>query len=168
MRQTDDLISRSAAIAEIEDYIEEYSGVDMETGLHNPKWCAMVEAKDVLVKLPAAQTCGWISVKDKMPQSGEHVLVCCEIHPLNPNGMSKKHYICDGYYAAKHSIADGCRDSDYYDAYDYDEEEDEYYLKEGWYEVIKNWDEYSSVVIEDFVKYWMPLPELPEEVATDD
>lgn len=68
MRQTDDLISRSAAIAEIEDYIEEYSDVDPETGLHNPKWCAMVEAKDVLVKLPAAQTCGWISVKDKMPE----------------------------------------------------------------------------------------------------
>ena len=105
----------------------------------------------------------WISVNDKMPESGEHVLVCCEIHPLNPNGMSKKRYICDGYYAAEHSIADDYRDSDFYDAYDYDEEEDEYYLKEGWYEVIKNWDEYSSVVIEDFVTYWMPLPELPKE-----
>ena len=92
-----------------------------------------------------------------------HVLVCCEIHLLNPNGMSKKRYICDGYYAAEHSIAEGCCDSDFYDAYDYDEEEDEYYLKEGWYEVIKNWDEYSSIVIEDFVTYWMPLPELPKE-----
>lgn len=51
---SDDLISRSAAIAEIEDYIEEYSDVDPETGLHNPKWCAMEEAKDVLIKAPAA------------------------------------------------------------------------------------------------------------------
>lgn len=105
----------------------------------------------------------WISVKDRLPESGVHVLVCCDIHPLNPSGVRLKRYICDGYYAAEHSIADGCRDSDFYDAYDYDEEEDEYYLKEGWYEVIKNWDEYSSVVIEDFVTYWMPLPELPKE-----
>lgn len=115
------------------------------------------------MKICEANNAGWISVKDRMPESGKHVLVCCEIHPLNPNGMSKKRYICDGYYAAEHSIADDCRDYDFCDAYDYDEEEDEYYLKEGWYEVIKNWDEYSSVVIEDFVTYWMPLPELPKE-----
>lgn len=134
------------------------------------EYCNNVKGKTIdandIARFPTAV--GWISVEDELPQSGEHVLVCCEIHSLNPNGMSKRRYICDGYYAAKHSIADGCRGSDYYDAYDYDEEEDEYYLKEGWYEVIKNWDEYSGVVIEDFVKYWMPLPELPEEVAPDD
>lgn len=72
--QNNDLISRSAAIAEIEDYIEEYSDVDPETGLHSPKWCAMEEAKDVLVKLPAAQTCGWISVEDELPKVGDLVL----------------------------------------------------------------------------------------------
>jgi hypothetical protein len=48
-----DLISRAAAIAEIEEYIEEYSELEPETGYHNLKWCAMEEAKDVLSKLPA-------------------------------------------------------------------------------------------------------------------
>ena len=49
----DDLISRAAAIAEIEEYIEEYSELEPETGYHNLKWCAMEEAKDVLSMLPA-------------------------------------------------------------------------------------------------------------------
>ena len=49
----DDLISRAAAIAEIEEYIEEYSELEPETGYHNLKWCAMEEAKDVLSTLPA-------------------------------------------------------------------------------------------------------------------
>ena len=46
---------------------------------------------------------------------------------------------------------------------DYDEETDEYYFPEGWWEVIKNWDEYSCVAIEDTVTHWMPLPEPPKE-----
>lgn len=47
-----DLISRAAAIVEIEEYIEEYSELD-ENGYHNLKWCAMEEAKEVLSMLPA-------------------------------------------------------------------------------------------------------------------
>ena len=48
-----DLISRKAAIAEIEEYIEEYSELEPETGFHSLKWCAMEEAKDTLLMLPA-------------------------------------------------------------------------------------------------------------------
>lgn len=48
-----DLISREAAIAEIEEYIEEYSELEPETGFHSLKWCAMEEAKDTLLMLPA-------------------------------------------------------------------------------------------------------------------
>jgi len=39
----------------------------------------------------------------------------------------------------------------------------EYYLKEGWYELIDNWGDYSSVaIVEGKVDYWLPIPPAPE------
>lgn len=68
--KNDDLISRAAAIAEIDEYIEEYSELEPETGYHNLKWCAMSEAKDVLTMLPAVNAAlvrhgHWIDWKDE-------------------------------------------------------------------------------------------------------
>ena len=101
----------------------------------------------------------WISVKDRLPESGKHVLAACEIRLI---GGGKGHYVCEAYYAPTHTISAGSYpDGDEY--YEYDEENDNYYLLEGWYECIHNWDDYSSVVIGDFVTHWMPLPEPPKE-----
>ena len=102
----------------------------------------------------------WVNVKDGLPESGKHVFVTCEIRSLYGY---KKQYVCEAFYAAEHSISEG-KFPDDTDCYDYSEEDDEYYLKEGWYEVIHNWDEYSSIVIGDFVTHWRPLPEPPKEV----
>lgn len=108
-----------------------------------------------LLKEQEPQTVGgWISVEDKLPESGKHVLLTCEI--------SKKRYVCDGFYSKAHTLPQGHYPEDDVD-YDYDEDEDEYYLKEGWYEVIHNWDDYSSVVIYDSVTHWMPLPKPAQE-----
>ena len=96
----------------------------------------------------------WISVKDRLPENGVHVLLCCEIHRYGGEIAGK--YVCDGYYAeANKIIAGGFPDE--CDC-EYSEEDDEYYLCEGWYEVIKNWDDYNSVEVEDLVTHWMPLP----------
>ena len=101
----------------------------------------------------------WISVNDRLPENGVHVLLCCEIHRYGGEIAGK--YVCDGYYAeANKIIADGFPDE--CDC-EYSEEDDEYYLCEGWYEVIKNWGDYNSVAVEDFVTHWMPLPILPKE-----
>ena len=100
----------------------------------------------------------WISVDDMLPESGVHVLICCEMHRYGGEIAGK--YVCDGYYAeANKIIAGGFPDECYCE---YSKEDDEYYLCEGWYEVIKNWNDYNSVAVEDFVTHWMPIPDLPE------
>ena len=104
----------------------------------------------------------WISVKDRLPENGAHVLLCCEMHRYGGEIAGK--YVCDGYYAeANKIIAGGFPDE--CDC-EYSEEDDEYYLREGWYEVIKNWDDYNSVTVGDFVTHWMPLPKAPETKKT--
>ena len=45
---------------------------------------------------------------------------------------------------------------------EYCEEKDEWYLKEGWYELIDNWDYSSAAIVEGVVDYWMPMPPAPE------
>ena len=100
----------------------------------------------------------WISVKDRLPESGVHVLICCEMHRYGGEIAGK--YVCDGYYAeANKIIAGGFPDEC---NCEYSEEDDEYYLCEGWYEVVKNWDDFNSVAVEDFVTHWMPMPLAPE------
>ena len=100
----------------------------------------------------------WIPVSERLPKSGVHVLLCCEIVS---GGNVYKRYVCDGYYAKRYTEQVFNNSGDI--ACEYNEEDDEYYLEEGWYEVIKNWDDYNSIVIGDFVTHWMPLPEPPKE-----
>ena len=100
----------------------------------------------------------WISVKDRLPESGVHVLICCEMRRYGGEIAGK--YVCDGYYAeANKIIAGGFPDEC---NCEYSEEDDEYYLCEGWYEVVKNWDDFNSVAVEDFVTHWMPMPKPPK------
>lgn len=96
----------------------------------------------------------WISVNDRLPESGKDVL----LHVTGKDIYSYQ-YICVGFYAAENSIIDDSGDGV---ASEYDEQTDEYYLIAGWYEAIHNWDDYSSIYIEDRVTHWMPLPEPPE------
>ena len=103
----------------------------------------------------------WISVKDRLPEAGKHVLADCEVRLISGR---KKHYVCKAYYAPAHTLSAGSFPDDD-ECYEYDETDDNYYLLEGWYECIHNWDDYSGVVIGDFVTHWMPLPTPPEEVS---
>lgn len=57
------LIDADPVLAEIMDFIDEYSEVD-GSGLHNPKWCAMEEAKDVILNAPAMDAVPVVQCKD--------------------------------------------------------------------------------------------------------
>ena len=119
---------------------------------------AELEWKQKEIELARRHARQWISVEDRLPESGVHVLLCCEVHRYGDEFVGK--YVCDGYYAEANKIVAYGASSDY--ACDYSEEDDEFYLCEGWYEVIKNCDNFNSVAVEDFVTHWMPLPEPPK------
>lgn len=95
----------------------------------------------------------WVSVEDEKPESEKPVLLFCKVRPIN------RKYICVGFYAKPKSAIIPCYDDS---NCEYDKETDEYYLQEGYYEIIKNWGDYSSIVIDDFVTHWKPIPEPPK------
>ena len=91
----------------------------------------------------------WISVLDELPLVGN-----CIATYLNRDG-NKRTIIA--FYAKKYSIED---DSE--DCCDYSEQDDCYYLQEGWWERIDNWCDFTHVKVhEGIVTHWMPLPEPP-------
>ena len=105
----------------------------------------------------------WISVEERLPESGVSCLLCCDVKRYDG---THKQYICDGFHAER--FKEECHFADDECVVEYNEETDEYYLHEGWYENINNWDEYSSIAIDDIVTHWMPLPEAPKMKGDSD
>ncbi len=135
-----DLISRAAVLNLIEQ-----SCCDLEYDCDNVALRKEVEA------LPSAQQ--WVPVSSgKMPKTGEKVLVTCE-HKVRGD---LNQYICTAYHVDRFTMeSDGNWDEG---CDEYHEEDDTFYVLEGWYEVIHNWNDYGSVGIEDTVVAWAELP----------
>ena len=130
---------------------------------HSISWCDdVIPTVDCLGTAAALYGIGyrkqeWISVEERLPESGAHSLISCTVKRIDG---THGQYVCVGYYAEKfkhlaYGVDDDC-------VSEYNEENDEYYISEGWYEVIKNWDDYGFVAIDDIVTHWMPLPEAPK------
>lgn len=96
----------------------------------------------------------WIDVNKQMPPSGKNVLVFYK----NSSGKGR---IVKAFYAERFSIESN-PESDNND--EYMEEHDCYYLREGWYECVDNWEEFSSITLEPENKptHWMELPKRPD------
>lgn len=99
----------------------------------------------------------WIPVSERLPKPEEEVWVQCE------RGQFGFKYQCKAFYIPpKWLREESALNWDYECCNEYDEEADDYYVNEGWYERIHNWDDYSAVGIGDFVTHWMPLPSAPK------
>ena len=99
---------------------------------------------------------GWVSVDERMPATDKNVLVFC----VSEEKTIK--YFCVAYYVSERSI----KIPDPFFKWELDlagfcEEDDSWYIREGWYEVVYNHDEIGCLPILDKVTHWMPLPEQP-------
>jgi hypothetical protein len=104
---------------------------------------------------------GWQLVRDQPPESGRTVLACY----INRSGMNRT--IRAQYVKAWTIEADDVADPDI-ECVEYSEQDDCYYLAQGWYECIDNLDEYCRVAVtEGQITHWMPLPAAPAPSTTE-
>lgn len=95
---------------------------------------------------------GWIKVSDALPDSGESVLAAY----TDATGQFVK---INALYFRRWEQRTSPDDDG---VGEYSEDKDAYFVREGWYEAIHNWGDYSFVaVVEGEVSLWMPWPELP-------
>jgi len=101
----------------------------------------------------------WISVNEKLPEVEQRVLVCAETRCSD--GRKYKH-ITTGMYEDGNMWRENSS-WNFNDLDTYDEEQDDYKIPEGWWEyTIYNEDE-GNFPIDDFVIYWMYLPDEPKD-----
>lgn len=92
----------------------------------------------------------WKSIKDGMPDPGHDVLVVVE-------DDRKKRHILRAFWCPRFYLEASEYETD--DVDEYSEDNDQYYLREGWYE--HNAFEETHWFVEETVTHWMHLPKLP-------
>ena len=100
-----------------------------------------------------AEPVGWRPIATA-PKDGTDVL----IHYVTEHG---RHVRCIAHWTAANTVESSYNNDD--DVGEYDEATDAWYVPEGWYENLYNWDEYRSVFIhEGKPDSWQPMPNPPE------
>lgn len=134
---------------------EEFSAIDMATAAADGFRDGQ-RAEHAELAAHAAETApGWISAEDRLPDSGRAVLA----YYLNRQGMGRR---IRAEYVTRWTVEAEMFDDPDTECVEYSEQADAYYVTEGWYELIDNWGEYSSVsVTEGIITHWMPLPAAP-------
>ena len=106
-------------------------------------------ARRMIEELPSAQPeQHWIPCSEKMPS--ETVIATVETKTF------KHRYVCEAVWIPRWTWKASF--DEWEDCSEYNEDDDEYYVLEGWYERVHNWDEYAYVAIDDNVIAWMSMP----------
>lgn len=101
----------------------------------------------------------WIPIGEKLPDANTDVLIT--FREYMEYSKKYRYGTCKAIYIPVNTIKseDLWSYCDNDDLEVYDEKEDIYYAKDGWYEVIEHWDDYSNVAINCEVIAWKPTPE---------
>lgn len=114
--------------------------------------------RDVAVEQAVRDKLRWIPVKERLPEPETEVLIVC-----NRRGCR---FVCPAIYEDGKMLT---QDSDWnwtdlYDYGTYSEDDDDYFVPQGWWEDRQfTPDEVYNNPVDCEVTHWMPLPELPEE-----
>lgn len=126
------------------------------------KPCTMCPASPVERYGEESKMSEWISVKDRLPEPEQEVLICTVkmYRGKAYKGITTAMYE-DGTIFTEDSVWNW---SDIEYLGDYDEERDDWKISSGWWEERHyNPDDVYNNVVDDEVTHWMPLPEPPKE-----
>lgn len=117
------------------------------------------ECQGLRAQLAAQQAAvpeGWNLAADQLPGSGRAVLAFY----LNSHGKGRR---IRAEHIARWTVqAEGLDPDPGTECVEYSEQDDAYYILEGWYELIDNWDDYSRIAVnEGVVTHWMEMPTSP-------
>lgn len=127
------------------------------------RWCiSLIDGKEPLYEnCPSAQPePRWIPCSERLPETRVEVLIC--YREWQQYIKRYVYTIVNGWYARKYSVKENVFNEweDILTDCDYKEDEDEFYIPEGWYEYttqgnsdLMNWFINAEVIA------WMPLPE---------
>ena len=116
------------------------------------------EAYEAIEALPAAEPePQWIPCAERMPKSGEPVLIT--YRTWRSYLRKYVYFVTIGWHANRYSVREDSF-SEWEDDCDYDEDGDVFYIREGWYEFTTqgNCDHASWGICDAEVTAWMPLP----------
>ena len=108
---------------------------------------AVEKAKNAVISVIEPEP-HWIPCSEKMPS--ETVIATVETKAF------KHRYVCEAVWIPRWTWKASF--DEWEDCSEYNEDDDEYYVLEGWYERVHNWDEYAYVAIDDDVIAWMSMP----------
>lgn len=101
---------------------------------------------------------GWVSVKDRLPESGKEVLVCVQSKTFEKyRKLTVAVHIGEKEKTTEDDYWQDCECET-----EYDKENDCYWIKECWYETNVVDDNPNWIIDGDYiVTHWMPLPGTP-------